>query len=104
MVARVRSKDTVFVVSGKDAGQQGTVIEISPKDGKVKVKGVGLVTRHVKPRRQGEAGSIKKTEKYLNLSQVMPVCSSCKKPARVRVKLMENGEKVRACHRCEGIM
>ncbi len=104
MVARVKKNDTVEIVSGRDKGEQGVVIEISPKQDKVMVKGLGLITRHMKPRKQGDVGGIKKVESYFKMSQVMPVCSSCKKPSRTRVKQAGNGKNVRACHRCEEIM
>ncbi|HZW61743.1 MAG TPA: 50S ribosomal protein L24 [Candidatus Babeliales bacterium] len=105
MTARIRKDDTVIVLSGKDKGSQGTVIEILPKKGKVVVKGVALVTRHLKARKQGEVGGIKKTEGYLNLSQVMPICPSCKKPSRMATKVVkETGKRARACHRCEEII
>jgi|SRR5579862_6851051 len=104
MVAHVRKNDTVVVLSGRDKGEQGTVIEVLPKEGKVMVKGLAIVTRHVKPRKQGDVGGIKKQESYLNLSQVMLVCSSCKKPSRVNAKMLENGKKARVCNRCKELM
>ncbi len=76
---RVKKNDLVVVLSGKDKGKQGTVIEILPKKGKVKVQGVAVVTRHYKPRRKGEVASIKKVESFIALSKVMPVCPTTKK-------------------------
>lgn len=102
MAARIRKDDTVVVLSGKDKGQQSTVIEILPKKGKVLVKGVALVTRHVKARKQGEVSGIKKQERHLKLCQVMPVCPACKKPCRVGAKKLENGKSSRMCNRCNG--
>ena len=48
MVARIKTKDSVVVCVGKDKGKQGAVIDICQKQGAVKVKGISLVTRHVK--------------------------------------------------------
>jgi large subunit ribosomal protein L24 len=95
MVARIKMNDTVMIISGKDKGKTGTVIDISAKKGKVMVKGIALVTRHTKPKRQGETGGIKKREGYIELSKVMPVCPETHKPARVGSKTLENGERVR---------
>jgi large subunit ribosomal protein L24 len=67
----------------------------------VLVKDVGVVVRHVKARRTGEKGGIKKEESYIPLSRVMPMCPSCKKPCRVQVKFLENKGKARICHRCK---
>jgi large subunit ribosomal protein L24 len=95
MVARIKMNDTVMIISGKDKGKTGTVIDISAKKGKVMVKGIALVTRHTKPKRQGETGGIKKREGYIELSKVMPVCPETHKPARIGSKMLENGERVR---------
>ena len=103
MIARIRKNDIVHVISGKDKGQQGAVIAILPKKGKVMVKGVAVATHHVKPRRAGEPGGIRKEERFINASLVMPVCSSCKKPSRVNVKQLETGKRARACNRCKEI-
>jgi large subunit ribosomal protein L24 len=103
MIARIKKNDTVIVRSGKDKGAQGTVLEVLPKEGKVLIKGVGLITRHVKARKQGDIAGIRKEERHLQLSQVMPLCSSCKKACRVTIKV-HNNAKMRACHRCEQII
>lgn len=102
MLSRVKKNDLVFVTSGKDKGKQGRVIALNLKKSTVMVKGIGMVVRHVKARRQGEKSGIVKEESYIPLFKVMPVCSSCKKPCRVRVKFLEGAgsQKVRTCHRC----
>lgn len=101
MTARIRKNDTVFVLSGRDKGKQGEVIEVLPKKGKVLIKGVGLVTKHYKARKQGEASAIKKIESYLLMCRVMPVCSTCKQPCRVSFKILDSGKRERACNRCQ---
>lgn len=103
-MSHIKKNDTVVVLSGRSKGEQGTVIEVVPEKGKVMVKGVALVTRHVKAKKQGDVSGIKKQESYLNISQVMPICPSCKKPARVNAKEQSNGKKARACNRCKEIM
>lgn len=101
MVARVKKNDSVFVLSGKDKGKKGAVIAISPKDGKVMVKDVAVVTRHVKARKQGDVAGIRKEERFIDVTRVMPVCTSCNKPCRVGSKVLEDGKKVRVCVRCK---
>ena len=83
----VKTGDTVVILSGKDKGQKGKVLETSPKEGKVIVEGRNLVTKHVKPRRQGEAGGIIKAEGALY---------ACTRPAHK----IEGGKKVRVCKHC----
>ena len=52
----VKTGDNVMIISGKDKGHTGKVLQVSPAEGKVIVEGQNMVTKHVKPRRQGEQG------------------------------------------------
>ena len=99
-VAReLRDKDYMKIMSGKDKGKQGKVLEVSPKEKKVIVEGRNLVTKHVKPRRQGEQGGLVKAEAPIYACKVMPVCPKCNKPTRVGHKV-EGDKKVRVCKHC----
>lgn len=100
---RIKKNDRVKVLSGKDTGKEGTVINIDPKAGKVLVQGVGLVTRHLKATKPGAPAGIKQEEQYLQHAKVMPICTSCKVPCRVNVKALENGKQARMCNRCKEI-
>ncbi len=95
----VKSGDSVVILSGKDKGKTGKVLAVSPKEGKVIVEGCNIVTKHVKPRRQGEAGGIVKAEGALYASKVQLVCPKCNKGVRVGAKI-EDGKKVRICKHC----
>ena len=103
MVARVKKNDTVLVIAGKDKGKQGTVLQVLPSKEKIVVKGVSIVTRHIKARRQGDTAGIRKEEKAVHISKVMPVCTSCKKPCRVQLKEIEGAARARSCHRCKEV-
>lgn len=95
----VKKGDEVMIISGKDKGKKGKVLEISPSEGKVIVEGRNMVTKHVKPRRTGELGGIVKAEGPLYACKVMPVCPKCSKATRVGHKI--NGDKkVRVCKHC----
>lgn len=96
---RVKKNDTVLVLNGRDKGKQGVVIEFSEKKGKVKVGGVAEVIKHQKAKKQGQTSAIIKTESFVDTSNVMLVCTSCKKPTRIGSKQTDNG-KVRVCKRC----
>lgn len=97
----VKKGDTVMVISGKSKGKKGKVIAVSPKEGKVIVEGVNMVTKHVKPRRADEPGGIVKAEGAMYASKVMLVCPKCGKPTRVGHTIFKNGEKQRSCKKCE---
>ena len=96
----VRKDDMVVILSGKDKGKKGKVLETSPKEQKLIVEGINMVTKHVKPRRQGEPGGIVKAEGAFYASKAMLVCPSCGKATRVAHKVLEDGTKMRACKKC----
>ena len=95
----VKKNDTVVVLSGKDKGKQGKVLSVDPKAGKVVVEKVNMVSRHQKPRKQGEEGGIIQKEAPLYACKVMAVCPKCNKATRVAHKV-EGGKKVRVCKHC----
>ena len=72
----IRSDDVVVVLSGDSKGTKGKVIACSPKEGKVIVEGANMIHKHVKPRRQGEAGDVSKSSAVLSLrSRLCPLLS-----------------------------
>ena len=93
----VRTGDTVQIISGKDKGKQGKVLEVSPKEGKIIIEGCNMVTKHVKPRAMGQQGGIVQAEAPLYACKVMPVCPKCGKPTRVHHKVNADGTKERQC-------
>ena len=93
----VKTGDTVIILSGKDKGKKGKVLEVSPTEKKVIVEGCNMVTKHVKPRRMGESGGIVKAEAPLYACKVMLVCPKCGKPTRLAHKVLADGTKERVC-------
>ena len=96
----VKTGDTVVVLSGKDKGKQGKVLQVSPKERKVIVEGLNIATKHVKPRRQGEQGGIVEAEAAMYACKVQLVCPKCGKATRIGHKILEDGSKVRVCKSC----
>ena len=96
----VKTGDTVIVLSGKDKGKKGKVLAVSPKEGKVIVEKINIVSKHIKPRRMGEPGGIIKAEGAMYASKVQIVCPRCKQPTRVGHKIYEDGTKSRICVKC----
>ncbi len=96
----IKKDDTVIVLSGKDKGKKGKVLEVNPKDRKVIVEKVNIVSRHTKPRREGEEGGIIKREAPIYACKVMRVCPKCNKPTRPASKVQADGKKVRVCKKC----
>ena len=87
----VKTGDTVVMLSGKDKGKQGKVLQVSPKEQKVIVEGLNMVTKHVKPRKQGDPAGIMKAESA--------VCPKCGKATRLAHKV-EGDTKTRVCKHC----
>ena len=98
----VKTGDTVQVLSGKSKGVQGEVIAVSPSENKGIVKGVNVVTKHVKPKKMGEQGGLVKAESALYADKVQLVCPKCGRPTRVGHAVKENGkkDKKRICKKC----
>ena len=96
----VKKDDTVIVVSGDDRGKKGKVLETSPSEGMVIVKGINIVTRHVKPRRQGEEGGIVKVEGPMRACKDMLYCEQCDKGGKYKTLVDDKGDKYRECPKC----
>jgi large subunit ribosomal protein L24 len=96
----IKKDDLVVVLAGKDKGQRGKVLEVMPKDGKVVVEGINMVSRHTKPRKQGDQGGILKKAAPLYACKVMRVCPKCDKATRPASTIKADGTKVRVCKKC----
>ena len=105
----VKSNDQVVVISGKDKGKKGKITAAFPKTGRVVVEGVNVVTKHQKPRRQGQQGGIFQKERDIVASNVMLICPKCGKATRVAHRIeettREDGTKktksIRVCKKCK---
>ena len=109
---KIRQGDTVQVLSGKDRGKRGRVIQALPRQGRVVVENLNVVKRHTRPRpirdssRMGgtqiQPGGVIEKAAPIDVSNVMLVCPTCGLPTRVGYKFKEvKGEtvKVRICKR-----
>ena len=95
----IKKGDTVVVLSGDDKGVKGEVIAVSPEEGKVIVKDVNIIHKHVKPRKQGETGGIVDAEGAIYASNVALYCPKCDKGVRVAHKI-DGDSKIRVCAKC----
>ena len=92
--AKIKKGDTVVVLSGKDKGQTGTVQQVMPKDGKILVEGVNIMTRHRKPSQANPQGRIDRVPAPLAICKVAVADPKDGKPTRVRFE-EKDGKKVR---------
>ncbi|WP_315762975.1 50S ribosomal protein L24 [Sphingomonas sp. Y38-1Y] len=91
--AKIKKGDKVVVLSGKDKGRTGEVIQSMPRDGKVVVSGVNVAVRHRKPTQANPQGGLERSEAPLHVSKVAHVTADGK-PTRVRFEIRD-GKKVR---------
>ena len=111
---RVKKGDLVQILSGKDRGKQGRVLEARPTERRVVVENLNTVKRHTKPRpvrntsRMGgpqvEPGGVITKPSAVPVSNVMVVCPVCNRPTRVGVRIKELKDKrirTRVCKRAD---
>ncbi len=101
---KIRRDDTVVVIAGKDKGKKGKVRQSLLKEGRVVVEGVNMVKRHTRPRGTARQAGIIEREASLPVSNVMLLCPKCDHPARLSVRILEDGSKVRVCRRCHEVI
>jgi large subunit ribosomal protein L24 len=95
---RIRKNDKVVVLAGRDKGKRGEVIEVMPKENRVKVRGVNIVKKHQR-QTPTQAGGIIEMEAPIHVSNVAHVDPKDNKPTRVGFKTLEDGRKVRFAKR-----
>ncbi|HSB84661.1 MAG TPA: 50S ribosomal protein L24 [Ilumatobacteraceae bacterium] len=94
---KLRRGDTVRVISGKDRGQEGEVVQVLPAENKVLVNGINTAKKHSKARRANQPGGIIDRDMPIDASNVMLVHKG--KPTRVGYKIQADGSKVRVAKR-----
>jgi large subunit ribosomal protein L24 len=98
MAAKIRKGDKVVVLTGRDRGRTGEVIEVRPSEGRALVRGVNLVKRHQKQTAQQEGGIISK-EGPVHLSNIAYADPKDGKPTRIGFKVLADGKKIRIAKR-----
>ena len=91
----VKKGDTVQVITGREKGKVGEVLQTFPETSKVLVKGVNVKTKHVKPQQEGESGQIQTVEAPVHSSNVMLYSNKQKVASRICYTLTTEGRKVR---------
>jgi large subunit ribosomal protein L24 len=103
---KIRAGDTVEVITGKDAGRRGRVLEAIPAEGRVIVEGRTIAKKHSRPRpvrgsrgAQMTPGGVIEMEAPIRVDNVALVCPRCNAPTRVGYRFADNGDKIRHCRR-----
>lgn len=95
---KIKKGDNVVVLTGRDKGKRGEVIEVRPKENRALVRGVNVVRRHQRQTAQQEGGIISK-EAAIQISNLALEDPKDGKPTRVGFRLLEDGKKVRFAKR-----
>jgi large subunit ribosomal protein L24 len=98
MAAKIKTKDKVVVLTGKDKGKTGEVVRVLPSENRVVVRGVNVVKKHQRPSATSQGGILEK-EAPIHVSNVAHVDPKDNKPTRVGFKTLEDGRKVRFAKR-----
>ena len=93
---RIRKNDLVEVITGRDRGKRGKVLQVLPEKGRLLVQGVNFIKRHTKPNPQRSIkGGIAEREAPMHVSNVMIVSPDDDKRTRIGSKLLPDGRKAR---------
>jgi large subunit ribosomal protein L24 len=98
MAAKIKKGDKVVVLTGRDKGKTGEVVQVLPKDERAVVRGVNVVKRHQR-QTAGQEGGIISKEATIHLSNLAYADPQDGKPTRVGFKILEDGRKVRFAKR-----
>jgi large subunit ribosomal protein L24 len=96
----VKKGDLVMVLTGKESGKTGKIIEVLPKKERVLIEKLNFVKRHSKPTQTHRQGGIIEKEASIHWSNVALMCAKCNKPSRKRIKKDKVGKKSRVCAKC----
>ena len=98
---KIKKGDKVKILTGKDKGKTGKVLQILFDRDKISVEGVNLLFKNMRPKKQGEKGQKIQFPAPLAVSNIALVCPKCNKVTRVRYKILENKKKIRTCKKCK---
>jgi len=109
----IKKNDKVKILSGKDKGKTGKVLQVLPAedraDAKVSIEGLNLAIKHLRPRRESEKGQRIEFPAFMNASNVSLLCPKCGKATRVGHKVVaslegKKAKKFRVCKKCQEII
>ncbi len=102
----IRKNDKVKIIAGKDKGKIGSVLKVIRKknNNRVLVENINMLKHHVKPNVKNKQGGIVEKEAPIHSSNVMLMCSKCLSSVRIKIQVLEDGNKTRVCGKCSEII
>ncbi len=102
---KLKRNDTVKVLTGRDKGKSGKILQILPHKNCALVEGVNFIKKHIRQTKQDQKGGIIQKESPVKISNLILVCKNCGKPSRVGFKIMSDGaSRARMCRKCKEII
>ncbi|MBI2094079.1 MAG: 50S ribosomal protein L24 [Candidatus Omnitrophica bacterium] len=101
-MARIKKGDTVTVLSGKNKGKTGKILQVWPGEGRALVERLNLSKHYERRSQQNPAGGIVERESPIAISKLALACPKCQKPVRVGYSTSETSGKQRICRSCGG--
>lgn len=101
---QLKKDDKVKVLTGKDKGKVGKVLQVLGKKERVLVENINKVKRHTRPSAQNRQGGIIETEAPIHWSNVQLMCNKCIAPVRIKMQRLDDGKKVRVCRKCNEVI
>jgi large subunit ribosomal protein L24 len=96
----IHKNDTVTVIAGKDRMKTGRVLAVYRATDRALIEGVNYVKKHLRKVRQDRESGILQKESPIHISNLMLRCPKCNKPARIGIRRLQDGSKVRFCKKC----
>jgi len=101
---RIKSGDNVYVLSGKDRGKTGKVLQVFTEENKASVEGINLMVRHLRAQKRGEKGQKVQFPAPILLDKLLVVCPKCSKATKVGAKITEDKKRLRVCKKCKEVI
>jgi large subunit ribosomal protein L24 len=100
----IKKNDKVKVITGKNAGKIGKVLNVLQKKNRLLIESVNVVKRHTRPSAANKQGGIIEGEAPIHWSNAMLMCNKCLSPVRIKIQRLEDGKNVRVCRKCNEII
>ncbi|HPT08519.1 MAG TPA: 50S ribosomal protein L24 [bacterium] len=102
---KIKKNDKVKILSGKDRGKTGKVLQVFPKEQRISVEGLNILIKHLRPQKRGEKGQRIEFPGLINISNVILVCPKCGQSTRISYKIVKSedgtSKKFRICKKCQ---
>lgn len=101
---KIKKNDIVKIISGKDKGKKGKILQVLSKEDLIIVEGINMMAKNVRPKKQGEKGQVVRYNSPIKSSKALIICSKCNKPVKIGYMISKDGKKTRVCRSCKQVI